>query len=172
MYTMVEYVHERMNTYPKHDIGVDFTMGQGNDTLALSKICDEVYSFDIQEEAIKATREKVSDDYVHLILDGHEHCDRYIQEFDIGIFNLGYLPAHDHLITTHQETTMIALEKAVKMMRQVLFVVCYIGHEEGAREAQSVENYCAQLDRHRYNVALFKMLNKPLAPYVIEIEKR
>ena len=41
------------------DIAVDFTMGNGGDTLFLSKTVGEsgkVYAFDIQEEALTSTR--------------------------------------------------------------------------------------------------------------------
>ena len=33
MLTMVEYVHQRIQTYPQQLIGVDMTMGNGHDTL-------------------------------------------------------------------------------------------------------------------------------------------
>lgn len=52
MLSMVEYVHERMHTYDNLEIGVDFTMGNGHDTKSLIECCKEVYSFDIQEEAL------------------------------------------------------------------------------------------------------------------------
>ncbi|HAD22948.1 MAG TPA: rRNA methyltransferase, partial [Kandleria vitulina] len=55
MLSMVEYVHERMSTYKKREIGADFTMGKGNDTVFLSELCDQVYSFDIQDEALETT---------------------------------------------------------------------------------------------------------------------
>lgn len=37
MLSMVEYVYERMHTYENLEIGIDFTMGNGHDTKALSK---------------------------------------------------------------------------------------------------------------------------------------
>lgn len=61
MLNMVEYVHERMHTYDNLEIVVDFTMGNGHDTKSLIKCCKEVYSFDIQEEALKRTKELVGD---------------------------------------------------------------------------------------------------------------
>ena len=42
------------------DTAVDFTMGNGNDTLFLSRTVGEggrVYAFDIQEEALASTRQ-------------------------------------------------------------------------------------------------------------------
>lgn len=173
MLSMVEYVHERMKTYPQHHIGADFTMGQGNDTCFMAEICDEVYSFDVQLEALKATREKIkSDDHVHLILRSHEFLDDYLEAFDIGVFNLGYLPQADHTVKTQLSSTRIALEKAIAIMNQVLFVVCYIGHEEGAKEAEWIDEYVTHLDTHQFNVSTYRMMNKNHSPYVIEIEKR
>ena len=48
------------------EVAVDFTMGNGNDTLFLSKTVGEggrVYAFDIQEDALVSTRE-------HLVANG------------------------------------------------------------------------------------------------------
>ena len=87
MLSMVEYVHERMHTYDNLEIGVDFTMGNGHDTKSLIECCKEVYSFDIQEEAFKRTKELVGDK-AHLIRDSHENFDHYVDTFDIGIFSL------------------------------------------------------------------------------------
>ena len=53
--------------------------------------------------------------------------------FDLGVFNLGYLPQGDKSITTTTSTSLEAIKKAVKLMDKALFVVCYIGHEEGEK---------------------------------------
>ena len=48
------------------EVAVDFTMGNGNDTLFLSKTVGEsgrVYAFDIQEDALTSTR-------AHLVANG------------------------------------------------------------------------------------------------------
>ena len=113
MLSMVEYVHERMHTYDNLEIGVDFTMGNGHDTKSLIECCKEVYSFDIQEEALKRTKELVGDQ-AHLIRDSHENFDHYVDTFDIGIFNLGYLPEGDHNITTTLDVTQRTLATVYK----------------------------------------------------------
>lgn len=173
MLSMVEYVHERIKTYPQNLIGADMTMGNGYDTLFLSAYCQEVYAFDIQQAALGKTRELIGNlKHVHLILDGHQNIDRYMTSFDIGIFNFGYLPNATHHITTLLETSKIALTKAIDMMNVVLFLVVYPGHEEGLKESQWIDEYVRNLDTHQYNVSCFQMLNKKNAPYVIEIEKR
>lgn len=174
MKTMTEYVKNKIlsSTYA---IAIDFTMGNGNDTLTLSKVSKKVYSFDIQELALKNTKELIKGiNNVELILDSHENFDKYINSYDIGVFNLGYLPQGDHHITTMVDTTLIAIDKAVKHLNKDghLYIVVYIGHDEGKKESIKVDEYVSNLDHQSYNVALYKMMNKQNAPYVIEIEKR
>ena len=173
MLSMVEYVHQRILTYPSHLIGVDMTMGNGNDTLLLASHCKEVYAFDVQQEAIESTSLKVKDyEHVKLILDSHENFDQYVSGMDIAVFNLGYLPAFSHTITTVLSSTKIAIEKAVEKCSYVVFVVVYPGHTQGYEESLWIDEYVSSLDSKIYNVSMFKMLNKNNAPYVIEIEKR
>lgn len=173
MLTMVEYVHQRIQTYPSFLIGVDMTMGNGYDTLFLSQYCQKVYAFDIQKEALEKTQKLIeSQKNVELILDGHQNIDNYFDSFDVGIFNLGYLPLANHHVTTLLKTTKIAIEKAIKMMNVVLFIVVYPGHHEGYEESLWINEYVKQLDTHQYNVSCYCMLNKRNSPYVIEIEKK
>ncbi len=172
MLMMVDYVHERLRTYSDLKIGVDFTMGNGHDTLYLSHLCKYVYSFDIQQVALEHTKQILDQDNVQLILDGHENFDHYISSFDAGIFNLGYLPNMNHDITTKLETTKMAITKAIDCMTKVLFIVVYPGHAEGFKESLWINDYVSSLDTHKYNVSQYCMLNKKQSPYVIEIEKK
>ena len=174
MKTMTQYVQEQL-LKRKCEVAIDFTMGNGNDTLTLSKLAKKVYSFDIQEIALIKTKRLLNGaDNVELILDGHENFDHYVQAFDIGIFNLGYLPQGNHSITTKATHSLTAIRKAVDCLNHKgqLFIVVYIGHPEGKEESLKIDEYISSLDHMVYNVALFKMMNKLNAPYVIEIEKR
>ena len=101
---------------------------------------------------------------MQLILDGHQNMDQYITSFDIGIFNLGYLPLADHHVTTLLKTTQMAIKKALASVQQVLFIVVYPGHEEGYKESLWIDDYVCQLDSHQWNVSSYKMLNKNQAP--------
>lgn len=173
MLTMVDYVHQRVLSYSSCRVAVDMTMGNGHDTAFLMTCCDEVYAFDIQEKALENTKKRIGDaKHVRLILDGHENVDRYLTSFDIGIFNLGYLPLEDHVITTLLPTTKIAIEKAISMFKKALFIVVYPGHQEGYKESEWIDDYVSSLDTHMYNVSCYRMLNKNKSPYVIEIERR
>ncbi len=39
---------------------MDATMGNGHDTLFLAKLAKQVYAFDIQEQALEKTQERLS----------------------------------------------------------------------------------------------------------------
>ena len=172
MISMVEYVHQRIKSY-QFDIALDLTMGNGHDTVFLSKLCQKVYAFDIQEEAIQNTKIRIKEAAnVSLILDSHENFEKYVQDFDLAIMNLGYLPGSPHQIKTQLSSTKSTIKKVVEKMNQVLFIVVYPGHEEGYLESQWIDQYVKNLDNHQYNVSCFQMLNKNKSPYVIEIEKR
>lgn len=173
MLTMVEYVHQRIKSYPSGLIGVDLTMGNGYDTLVLAKHCRKVYAFDIQQQAIQETQKKTQS-YTHItyILDSHENIDIYVHDFDIAVMNLGYLPKGNHQITTLLSSTSTTIQKVIHMMNKVLFLVVYPGHDEGYKESQWIDDYVKKLDRYHYNVSTYRMVNKNNAPYVIEIEKK
>lgn len=164
----------------KNGTFVDFTMGNGHDTLYFAQYCSEghVYAFDVQEMALENTKKLLDDnggfDNVTLIHDSHHRVDQYVQgEIDAGIFNLGYLPGSDKSVTTQCDTTMEALDKAVKMLKTggVIVVVIYPGHSEGTREADMVEQFCAKLDKHTYNTYKYALLNKKNPPYIVAAEK-
>lgn len=174
MITMIEYVHQQCKD-KKVDTSIDFTMGNGNDTLFLSTISNHVFSFDIQEEALLHTKELIKDTrHITLIQDNHLYFDRYVDAFDLGIFNLGYLPGGNHQITTDSSTTIQTLQKALACLNQFgrIFLVVYIGHSRGKEESNAIESFVTSLDSKNYNVSKFMMMNKQNAPYVIEIEKR
>ena len=44
----------------KEDIVVDATMGNGHDTLFLAKLAKKVYAFDIQEQSLEKTQERLN----------------------------------------------------------------------------------------------------------------
>lgn len=172
MLSMVEYVHRRVLTY-KGEIVVDFTMGNGYDTYFLANHFQKVYAFDIQEEALIKTQNRLAGyTNVTYILDDHKNMNWYLNSFDIGIFNLGYLPRSTSTITTELSSTQEAIGKAIQFMNKALFIVVYPGHKEGYHESQWIDDYVSELDTHKYNVSMFKMMNKRKSPYVIEIEKR
>ena len=93
---------------------------------------------------------------------------------DVGIFNFGYLPNGDHSITTKADSSLQAIKKGIELLNPgcILYLVVYVGHDEGKRESVIIDEYVSKLDFKLFNVGMFKMINKELAPYVIMIEKR
>ena len=45
----------------KEDTVVDATMGNGHDTLFLAQLARQVYAFDIQEQAVEKTRQRLAE---------------------------------------------------------------------------------------------------------------
>ena len=164
------------------DVAVDFTMGNGNDTLFLSKSVGEsgkVYAFDIQEEALTSTRAFLEsngapENYT-LICDSHHKVMDYVKEpIKAGMFNLGYLPrSGKKAVTTLRETTMPAVQAAIDLLVPdgVLIVAIYPGHEEGALEGEMLREYFSTLSRFKICASEFKILNSPTSPYFFLIEK-
>lgn len=174
MKKIVDIAHDFLNLEKELKTGIDFTCGHGFDTLYLAKICDDVYAFDIQEDAVDDTKNKCENySNVHVVLSDHYLFDHYVQQFDIGIFNLGYLPQGDHKITTNTENVINTLDKALKLLNNNgrIVIVLYPGYEHGYKEARSVKNYCEQLISRHYDVAKFKLINRNLSPYIIVIDK-
>ena len=164
------------------DVAVDFTMGNGNDTLFLSKTVGasgKVYAFDIQEEALDSTRTHLNlngapENYT-LICASHHRVKEFVKEpIKAGMFNLGYLPrSGKKAVTTLRETTMPAVEAAIDLLLPdgALIIAIYPGHEEGALEGEMLREYFSSLSRFRICASEFKILNSPTSPYFFLIEK-
>ncbi len=164
------------------EIAVDFTMGNGNDTLFLSRTVGpsgKVYAFDIQEEALASTREHLlangAPENYTLICASHHRVKEFVKEpIKAGMFNLGYLPrSGKKAVTTMRETTMPAVEAAIELLAPdgVLIIAIYPGHEEGALEGEMIREYLSTLSRFVICPSEFKILNSPASPYFFLVEK-
>lgn len=165
------------------DIAVDFTMGNGNDTLFLSRTVGasgKVYAFDIQPEALESTRahlegEGAPENYT-LICASHHLVRDYVKEpIKCGMFNLGYLPrSGKKAVTTLRETTMPAVEAAIDLLAPdgVLLIAIYPGHEEGRLEGEMLHEYFSTLSRFKVCCSEFRILNSPTSPYFFLIETK
>lgn len=156
---------------------VDCTVGNGYDTVLLAELVGssgKVYGFDIQEEALKITFEKLTcenlRDRVILIGDGHEDIDLYIDEkIDLIIYNLGYLPKGNKNIKTTKDTTLMSLEKSLNLLKDngIILITCYIGHEGGLEEKNGVEEFLKGLDQKKYNVIKYDFINQRNYPPIL-----
>ena len=161
----------------QEDIVVDATMGNGHDTLFLAKLAKQVFAFDIQEQALEKTRQRIQEasfTNVELILQGHETVDQYVSEVKAAIFNLGYLPSADKSIITQPQTTIEALEKLCQMLVKGgrIAIMIYYGHEGGDIERDAVMDYVSQLPQQEYTATIYRTLNQiNNPPFLVMIEK-
>ncbi len=165
------------------DLAIDATAGNGHDTLFLAGLVGaegQVYAFDVQPEAIEATRARLESagvaDRVELFGQCHSRMGE-VAEYGVGavMFNLGYLPGGDMETITRADTTLAALASALRLMMPGgrMTVVVYPGHPGGDEEAAAVEHWAATLDTALVGVARYEFLNqanKP--PRLLVIEKR
>lgn len=166
----------------KGGVAVDFTMGNGHDTLWLSEALGEngkVYAFDIQPQALESSRKLLEEsgaakNYT-LILDSHSNVKNYVSEkICIGMFNLGFLPGGDKSITTKRETTMIAIRAAIDLLDAdgALLIAVYPGHEEGTIEGELIEKELETLNRRELCASKFKIVNSPTSPFFFLVERK
>ena len=159
------------------DIVVDATMGNGYDTLFLAKLAKQVYAFDIQEQALEKTSQRIQEaglTNVDLILQGHETVDQYVTEVKAAIFNLGYLPSADKSIITQPQTTLEALEKLCQVLVKGgrTAIMIYYGHEGGDIERDAVLDFVSQLPQQEYTATIYRTLNQiNNPPFLVMIEK-
>ena len=159
------------------DIVVDATMGNGHDTLFLAKLAKQVYAFDIQNQALEKTSQRLEEaglSNVNLILQGHETVDQFVTEVKAAIFNLGYLPSADKSIITQPQTTLEALEKLCQMLVKGgrIAIMIYYGHEGGDIERDAVLDFVSQLPQQEYTATIYRTLNQiNNPPFLVMIEK-
>ena len=161
---------------------VDATCGNGQDTLFLAEqvgATGMVWAFDIQEEAISATMERLAcadlAGQVKAILCGHERIAEHVPAtLNAVVFNLGYLPGGDRNIITRPETTLAALENALQLLlpQGVLAATIYPGHAGGAEEGRIIDDWAERLEPSHWHVWRMGQLNVATdAPYLILVQK-
>ena len=161
---------------------VDATMGNGHDTLWLCRrvgAAGRVYAFDVQPEAVARTRallerEGVAD-RAALFCEGHERMATLVPEkVDAVMFNLGWLPGAPHGVTTRVETTRVAVDAALALLKpEGLLTVCvYPGHAEGARELAALREWAGALEPRRFDALEKRYMNQPGDPPVLIAVKR
>ena len=156
------------------DAAVDFTMGNGYDTVFLSKTVGprgSVTAFDIQPDALLSTEKNLRangcPDNWRLICASHDRAREFVKgPIRAGMFNLGYLPGGDHSVTTTAEETLKGIETALKIIRPggIVTAVLYDGHPEGAEEKKRVLEWAGTLEPKRYHAVFADMLNQENHP--------
>ncbi len=157
---------------------IDATCGNGNDTLFLAELAHRghVYAFDIQKEAIISTKKRCSElNNIEYICDSHANLTKHISHANISavVFNLGYLPNSDSNLSTNSESTIIALEQSLALLKSggAVLLTIYTGHDQH-QEEQNILPFITKLDKYQYNVLKYEFINLIDPPYLIIIEKK
>ena len=149
------------------DTAIDATTGNGHDTTFLARQVGPtgaVFAFDVQQTALDRTRERLdAEGLTNVTLLHHDHAEMnaIIPERHHGyvaavMFNLGYLPGGDAIVTTRGDRTVTAITAALKLLRPqgVLTVIAYVGHAGGLEEAAAVERLLRELKLTEFIVQL------------------
>lgn len=157
------------------DICIDATMGNGNDTLLLSKLCGpegKVFAFDIQKLALENTKkrldkEQAPDNYT-LLLKSHEYMSEYAKEETASciVFNFGYLPGGDHSKSTKGHSSIKAMEQGLTLLKRggILSLCIYSGGDSGFEEKDAILQWLKELDSKKYLVIKSDYYNRPNHP--------
>lgn len=160
-------------------VAVDFTCGNGYDTLALAELANVVYAFDVQAQAIDETRRRLGEaPHVQVIQDSFVNFRHYIREaIDLAVFNLGYLPGSDKQIVTQWADVEACLQALLIQLSPQgrVVIVSYPGHEEGQCETEGLKDMLQRLDATDFRT--FSLLhlngrNQPPQLYLIERNAR
>ena len=157
------------------DLCIDATMGNGNDTLLLSRLCGEqgqVYAFDIQTQALEHTLQRLetagAPKNYQLLLDSHTNMANYVQPETVSciVFNFGYLPGGDHDKATKSDTSIAALDTALKLLKKKgqLSLCIYSGGDSGFEERDAILDWLQKLDSRKYLVIKTEYFNRPNHP--------
>lgn len=131
---LVKRTHELMINNKNYEVAIDATVGNGYDTLFLANYYKKVIGIDIQELAIRRSKEKTKElSNVELYLDDFNNIDKY-NYANLIVFNLGFLPGSNRKIKTQDYTSNEAILKAYNILDGTLIVACYIQHEGGYEE--------------------------------------
>lgn len=179
LYQITEWCHHWIREQVKEgDICIDATVGNGNDTEFLCRLVGEhglVYGFDIQEEAIQATHDRLLEAGLSarakLFCAGHEEMDRYVEERMCGnvsciVFNFGYLPGGSHVLATKADTSIRAIEAGLALLQHggMMSLCIYSGGDSGFAERDALLPYLRELDQKKYLVIASGYYNRPNNP--------
>ncbi len=150
-------------------LAVDATCGNGKDTLEMARLVGEnghVWGIDIQQPALERTAGRLEEagvsQRVTLINASHEQLAELVQaQVHVVIFNLGWLPGGEKELVTQPETTLQALQGALRILKPggMLLITCYPGHDGGATEAAAVVDWCSGLSPRSHHVWRMGQLN-------------
>lgn len=157
------------------DICIDATAGRGNDTLHLCSLVGDsgkVTAFDIQQDAVDSTKALLEKNGIahraDVRLQSHSEMDSLFEEETVSLitFNFGWLPKGNHNIFTQKETSIEAIEKGLKLLKNggIMTLIIYYGRETGFEERDALLEYLPTLDSRKYTVVEMPFVNRPNCP--------
>lgn len=175
-YQITQWIHHFLEDHMREgDLCIDATMGNGNDTVLLSKLAGEkgkVLAFDIQQIALDHTRERLLKESCpknwELYLESHEHLGEYAEPETVSCitFNFGYLPGGDHQKATRKESSIAAIQVGLHLLKKKgLMTLCvYSGGDSGFEEKDEILEFVGKLDSKKYLVIQSEYVNRPNHP--------
>ena len=172
----VHLAHEFLeNTVKAGDTCIDCTAGRGKDTAFLCGLVGEggrVIALDIQPEAVESTKALISesgfDRIAEVHLDSHENVDKYAEEGSVTavIFNFGWLPGGDHTKHTQTKSSITALEKCLRLLKNggVMSLSIYYGRDTGFEEKDAILEWLRGLPVGEYTAIVSDFVNRPNCP--------
>ena len=169
-------VHEFLRrTVKPGDFCIDATAGQGRDTALLCRLTGDagrVLAFDIQEAAVAQTKALLAAEGLtaEVIRDSHANMERYAaaETVDCVVFNFGRLPGGDPSIFTRSDTSVAALEAALRLLKPggVVAIALYYGGANGYGERDAVMTWLETLDDRKFSVLRCDWANRRNDPPV------
>lgn len=163
------------------DTVIDATCGRGNDTRLLCELTGEtghVIGFDIQQEAIDSTAALLRENGLHAELHVQSHADmeQYAEAESVSciVFNFGWLPRGSHEIFTQAESSIAALEAALRLLQpEGWLVLCiYYGGANGFSERDALTAYLSALESRYYTVLQCSFPNRTgCPPFAVFVKK-
>lgn len=157
------------------DLCIDATAGRGNDTAYLAQLVGEsgkVIAFDIQQDALNSTKSLLLSRGLfrqcQLVKDSHSNLDLYASKGSVKCitFNFGWLPAGDHSIFTHADTSISAIEKGLEVLTcdGIMSLCIYYGRDCGFAEKDALLEFLPTLNHKDCTVLVHDFVNRPNCP--------
>jgi hypothetical protein len=156
------------------DFCIDATAGNGGDTAFLCDLVGpegKVLAFDIQEQAIAATRKLAEEQGFGTAWRPCSQAQRNgplcgPESASCILFNFGWLPGGDHDVFTRTETSIPAIQKSLTILRPggLLSLCIYYGRNNGFAERDAILEYLSGIDCRVYTVIRYDFLNRPNNP--------
>lgn len=175
-FSALDICHAILKKHVKQgDICIDATAGRGFDTAFLCELAGEsghIHSFDIQQDAIDSTAELLAErglsDRCELHLESHSEMDKYAEEGSVSCitFNFGWLPGGDHTVHTNKDTSLEAVEKALRLIKKggLVSMILYYGRDTGFEEKDALLEFVKTIDSDEYTVITAEFSNRPNCP--------